>query len=155
MLTCAGQPVVAEAWQLCLGIIKVGEVIIEAILQTKPKKVHWVRSTHKKHTDPVVTQALIGHPKLSQVWWNYDVLSWARSNLNSQSFKLSRVNKNNSNTNTTVCSEFLAFLKPFSMNCHWRMLSITNTYTNTCVIRYNTVHYVSLSLWQKNAGHHK
>ena len=66
MLTCAGQPVVAEARQLCLGIIEVGEVIVEAILQTKPKQIHRIRSTHKKHIDPVVTQALIGRPKLSQ-----------------------------------------------------------------------------------------
>ena len=40
---------------------------------------------------------------------------------------MSSVNKNNSNT--TVCSEFLAFLKPFSMNCDSRMLSITNIHT--------------------------
>ena len=37
----------------------------------------------------------------------------------------SSVNKNNSNT--TFCSEFSAFLKPFSVNCDWRMLSVTNT----------------------------
>ena len=30
------------------------------------------------------------------------------------------VNKNN--RNTTFCSEFSAFLKPFSVNCDWRML---------------------------------
>ena len=32
------------------------------------------------------------------------------------------VNKNNSST--TFCSQFLAFLKPFSVNCDWRMLSV-------------------------------
>ena len=35
-------------------------------------------------------------------------------------WKLSSVNKNNSST--TFCSEFSAFLKPFSVNCDWRML---------------------------------
>ena len=39
-------------------------------------------------------------------------------------FNPSRVNKNN--TNTTLCSRFSVFLKPFSMNWDWRMLSITN-----------------------------
>ena len=59
-------------------------------------------------------------------------------------YTLLSVNKNNSNT--TLCSEFLAFLKPFSMNYDWRMLSVTNTYVNTCVIKCNPVHYVFLSL---------
>jgi len=57
---------------------------------------------------------------------------------------VSSVNKNNSNT--PFCSEFSAFLKPFSVNCDWKMLSITNTYVNTCVIKCKPVHYLSLSV---------
>ena len=49
----------------------------------------------------------------------------------------SNVNKNNSST--TFCSEFSVCLKAFSMNCGWRMLSITNAYVNTCIIKCNPV----------------
>lgn len=35
MRTCAGKPVVAETRQLGLGIIKVGQVVIEAVLETR------------------------------------------------------------------------------------------------------------------------
>ena len=37
----------------------------------------------------------------------------------------SSVNKNNSNT--SFCSELSTFLKPFSINYDWRMLSVTTT----------------------------
>ena len=67
----------------------------------------------------------------------------------SSSTTSSSVNKNNSNT--IFCSEFLAFLKPFSVNCDWIMLSVTNTY----VIKYNPVHYVSLSLSVSHLLRHK
>ena len=49
------------------------------------------------------------------------------------------VNKNNSSA--TFCSEFSVCLKAFSMNWDWRMLSITNTYVNTCIIKCNPVDY--------------
>ena len=62
--------------------------------------------------------------------------------------RTSSVNKNNSNT--PFCSEFLAFLKPFSMNCDWTMLNVINTYVNIYIIKCNPVHYVCLSLCLSN-----
>ena len=60
------------------------------------------------------------------------------------SYGLSSVNKNN--INTTLCSEVSFFLKPFSVSWSWRMLNVTNSYVNMCIIKCNPVHCISLSL---------
>ena len=67
----------------------------------------------------------------------------------SENLSWSSVTENNS---TTLCSEFSASLKPFAMNCDWRTPSFTNTYVNTCVIKCNPVHYVSLCEWTRVHG---
>ena len=79
------------------------------------------------------------------------------------SYGLSSVNKNN--FNPTLCSKVLVFLKPFSVNLSWRMLNVADSYVNTCIIKCNPIHCISLSLsfppslshalWLKNAGCHR
>ena len=84
---------------------------------------------------------------------------------------LSRVNKGNNYNNTTFCSKCLVFLKPFSVNWDWRMLSITMICTWTqslwvikcnlcvclcvcvCVCEWHPEPFMSVWLWAIYSGH--
>lgn len=52
------------------------------------------------------------------------------------------VTKTNSDT-----TEFLVFLKPISMNCDWRMLSITNPYVNSFLLKEGFIYTFVIMLF--------
>ena len=54
------------------------------------------------------------------LYWKLLHTRWKYSDI----YNLSSVNKIKNNSNTTFCSEFLAFLKPFSMNCENKLWHI-------------------------------